>query len=702
MSTWFKHSFWRNLVDMHIPDWNPHFMTKFSAEKYAENMQTAEVDTSELYTGNCLGICFWPTQAGHMHAGLKGQDIVGPTLALLQQKGLNTLAYFNIWSRWAFDTHPHWRLIRINGTHTTQYPGGSPSRYGQCCLSSPGYQAYVKAQMEDLASHYDFCGAWIDMLGWFGTVCCCPDCRKRYHDETGLEIPETVDWHDPQWVRFQRKREQWLVDFAVMVRQTLLSKKPGISVVFNCGAWQSGWLGGNTQAFLDQSDYLAGDFYGNSLMYSTYCKFLNNATNNRPIEFMTSRCVSLTDHTTMKTPEELEFTASGSFAHNGAFVFIDAINPDGTMNPRLYEQMGALHRKLTKFQKELAPDAVLERDVSYLFNFESFIRPDQGRISLRQLADGKITKDVTGSPRHKMMNIAKGMIADHLAFDLTCLKQLDEAVQKSQLIVVPNQAVMLEDELDRLKVFVDRGGSLLITGNSGHVDRDGNKLDDFAHAELSGVHQLGATAEDVTYLRPMPGAEDYFAGYDAAYPLSVDRHAVLVRADDDVQVLARLTLPWSHSQEIHRFGSAISNPPGIETDYPALTLHPYGQGKVMYLCVPLEEIEFEAQQKIFADILRHLLTKPPLLRTTAPSWLEWLVYHDREQDRYLIYALKIMETYYAGSAENIQISIRLPDVSGSLRDIGRNVDVPYLRDGDYVTWTADRIDDFAMYTLSQA
>jgi hypothetical protein len=61
-----------------------------------------------------------------------------------------------------------------------------------------------------------------------------------------------------------------------------------------------------------------------------------------------------------------------------------------------------------------------------------------------------------------------------------------------------------------------------------------------------------------------------------------------------------------------------------------------------------------------------------------------------------------METYYAGSAENIQISIRLPDVSGSLRDIGRDADVPYLRDGDYVTWTADRIGDFAMYTLSQA
>jgi hypothetical protein len=68
-----------------------------------------------------------------------------------------------------------------------------------------------------------------------------------------------------------------------------------------------------------------------------------------------------------------------------------------------------------------------------------------------------------------------------------------------------------------------------------------------------------------------------------------------------VQILARLTLPWSHSQEIHRFGSAISNPPGSIPNI-RLTLHPYGQGKVMYLCVPLEEIEFEAQQKVFAGI----------------------------------------------------------------------------------------------------
>ncbi|MDW7658143.1 MAG: beta-galactosidase trimerization domain-containing protein [Bacillota bacterium] len=700
MNKWFKHSYWRNLVDMHIPDWNPDFMAHFSPEQYAANMLTAEVDASELYTGNCLGICFWPTKAGHMHAGLKGRDIVGSTLQLLQNENMFTLAYFNIWSRWAFDTHPDWRLLRINGTNTTQLPGGKKSRFGQCCLNSPGYRAYLKAQMEDLANQYDFDGAWIDMLGWFGTVCCCPDCRRRYYDETGREIPETINWFDPDWVLFQRKREAWLADLAHLISSILRTLKPDISITFNCAAWQRGWTDGNTQSFFNESDYLAGDFYGNSLMYSTICKFLNNASQNRPIEFMTSRCVSLRDHTTTKTSEELEFSAYGSFAHNGAFVFIDAINPDGTMNDKLYADMGALHRKLKKFQIELAPDAVLLRDVSYLFNFESFINPKANGISIRDMAEGKYAETISGSPRAKMMNISKLMIADHLAFDLTCLKQLDEAAQESQLIVVPNQYVMLEEELTKLQDFVSQGGSLLITGQSGQVDREGNRLSDFAHAAMSGVHLLGETAEDVTYLRPMPGFEALFTGYDEKYPMSVDRPAALVRIDEDVQVIARLTLPWSHSQEIHHFGSAISNPPGIDTDYPALTLHPYGSGQVMYLSVPLEEIEFEAQQQIFTGLMRYLIKKPVLIQTNAPSWLELLVYADKERNSYLIYALKIMETYYEGSVQNVEISVRLPGVTGILRDITTGESVMWHRQDDFICWTAEQISDFAMYRLT--
>ena len=83
MEKWYKRSLWRNLVDMHIPDWNPSFMSRFDPELYAALMDEAKTDACELYAGNCLGICFFPTKAGHMHKGLMGRDQVGETLAEL-------------------------------------------------------------------------------------------------------------------------------------------------------------------------------------------------------------------------------------------------------------------------------------------------------------------------------------------------------------------------------------------------------------------------------------------------------------------------------------------------------------------------------------------------------------------------------------------------------------------------------------------
>jgi hypothetical protein len=61
-------------------------------------------------------------------------------------------AYFNIWSRWAFEQHPDWRIRDIDGKGYGAVVFGHSSRFGVCCLNSPGYRDYVKAQMVDLAA----------------------------------------------------------------------------------------------------------------------------------------------------------------------------------------------------------------------------------------------------------------------------------------------------------------------------------------------------------------------------------------------------------------------------------------------------------------------------------------------------------------------------------------------------------------------
>ena len=98
--------------------------------------------------------------------------------------------------------------------------------------------------------------------------------------------------------------------------------------------------------------------------------------------------------------------------------------------------------------------------------------------------------------------------------------------------------------------------------------------------------------------------------------------------------------------------------------------------------------------------LPHSLTSPTPKNTThAPSWLELLVYRDQLQNRYLVYAYKIMEVYYQGAARNVDFSIRVPEKTGVLKNISTGQPEEYQRQGERINWSADRIDDFAMYTL---
>ena len=561
---WYAGSPWRNLVDMHIPDWNPDFMRDFDPEAYADCMARAGVDTALVYAGNCLGICFFPTKAGHMHAGLHGRDIFGETVAALRARGIRPVTYFNIWSRWAYDTHPDWRIYKPDGTTTLTGEGGRASRYGCCCLNAPGYRDYVKAQITQLAQDYDTAGFWIDMCGWHGAICTCGYCRARYLRETGREIPAVIDWDDPAFHGFVRARERWLYDFNAMIRRTVDTVRPGMTVAFQSAFWRSGPRGGFSQSYAELSDYIAGDFYGNPLMYVWYCKFLSNLSPNRPMEFMISHCQSLDDHTTTKTDAELRFSAYAALAHGASFLFIDAIDPAGTMDARLYDRMGALKKELSPLLHIWDPAARVVPDVCFWWNFPSLYSPrDTGR---------DLAQNFGPVPASLMENAARTMIAAHLTYDFTTHPA---DVPADGVLVVSEQTVLTDGERRALTDFVENGGKLVVTGLTGTKGIGGEPA---SLAALTGVTVEGAYPEDTCYLTPSETALPLFEEANAAYPLFYTGPAPWVRVTPDTAVLATVTRSAAHSQEIHRFGSAISNPPLFPTDTPIVTRRKVGKG----------------------------------------------------------------------------------------------------------------------------
>ena len=46
---WYQTKFRRNLVDMHIEDWNEEFLSQFDPETYVENLKRGHINAPMLY-----------------------------------------------------------------------------------------------------------------------------------------------------------------------------------------------------------------------------------------------------------------------------------------------------------------------------------------------------------------------------------------------------------------------------------------------------------------------------------------------------------------------------------------------------------------------------------------------------------------------------------------------------------------------------
>ena len=205
--TWYQKGYRRMLVDMHIPDWDEKFLSRYDPKQMADLYEKARLTSVMFYCQSHVGLCYWPTKTGRMHAGLQGRDVVAEMLAELKKRKIDACAYYSgIFNNWAFLEHPHWRMQPAHG-FPEQY---GRSRYGHCCPNNPGYCKFILAQLEELVGGYDFKGIYIDMTFW-PFICVCRHCRERFRQETGREIPPVIDWHSADWRSFQQCREKWLM-----------------------------------------------------------------------------------------------------------------------------------------------------------------------------------------------------------------------------------------------------------------------------------------------------------------------------------------------------------------------------------------------------------------------------------------------------------------------------------------------------------
>ena len=704
----YHRTFRRTLLDMHVPDWDPEFLAQHEPEKLADIYAASNISGALFYCKSHMGLNYWPAPVGGIHPVAKDRDLVGEMLAALRARGIAPAAYHTvIFDNWAAEHHPEWAIVpatTLNGYDSHLFG----PKYGTACANKPEYRAYEIEQITALLQRYDFDALWIDMVFWTG-LCVCGDCRERFRSEAGEDIPLVVDWASPVWARFQAARERWLKEMTVELIDAAHKARPGIAVTHNLAPGTLGWFTAQKLRWGNYDTFVAGDLYGGRDEQLVISKVMLHLGQEQPAEFMTSRTLNLRNHTALKSEHMMLVEALGTTAHSCAFLFIDAIDARGTVNPGVYERIGRVFKETERYEPFLGGGQV--EDVAVYYSDDSRIVPDDdgtplADVSLRP-ADMPHLQAVTGA--------ATQLQYAHVPFGVITRNDIGD-LDRYRAVVLPDVLRMDDDELDAFRSYVEGGGCIYASGRTSLLGTDGVLRADFGLSDVFGAHLDGIEDGSGIYLRSCTPAlseaiwpEKYFGyGFPARALDGYHKPGLGMPRLGTVHegtALATLNVPYAYpsqgSREAHDFASIHASPPWEDLDNPVIVEHRFGQGRSIYSAVPIETDRTEAGLGIFAALVTDLLGGPPTLGSDAAPDV-WLTAFDQPDHERLVISVLRYQTEARPAPFPVTFTYRLPTDRRctAVRVAVTGAGLPFHVDDDgSVTVTVDAVDLFGMYLI---
>ena len=680
---WYTKRFRRNLVDMHIESWNDEFLSQFDPQKYFECLQIAQVQSPMIYTHSHVGYCNWASESGEMHPNFGGEDKIAQLFDLCNGAGMDIIAYYSlIYNNWAYAHHSDWRMIDKDGNPSRVVEEGGASlmmdgrgRYGLVCPNNVDYREFLKLQFAELCGHYTFAGIFLDMTFW-PMICYCDSCQKRYYTETGQTLPRNINWSDPAWVQFQQAREEWMGEFAQFTTDELKRLQPNLTVEHQFSTATHGWTYGVREAISNASDYAGGDLYGGFEQQSFVCKLYYGLTQNQPFEYMTSRCdPGLHDHTTTKSEETLTLHAYVTYAHHGAFLAIDAIDPRGTMNYEFYKTLGRVFENTKVYESYFT--GKLCADTAIYFSMAS--KMNIAANTLDKHSYPHLAASVGAGIALRRAHIPYAVLADN------CIGSVGDY----KVLICSDVVVMTAAEEDALINYVENGGNLYLSGNiSARLAR--------AFFDMKITQPM---AEQITYMRPNPKYEQLFCGmYRKDAPMTVFSSQIMSECGNKkIDVLAYITLPYTNPKNLERFAAIHSNPPGIDLDCPAIIKTEYGKGNIIWSAAAFESSEQPVHKQVFSNIIQMLGCNK--IETNAMPMIEFTLFDDSEKCALTLHCVNMQEQSPVIPCGGFSVKIPCDLAVSGVKHVPDMADIAFVQQDGYVAFEVGRFELFDMYEI---
>ncbi len=660
----FQRNTHRLLRDMHIPDWDPQFLSDYDPERLAARCEETGLNAVMIYAKSHLGLCTYPTQVGKMHANLRGRDVMGELNDALRGRGIATSVYQSItFDNWAAENHPDWAQVdRLSGR-----PMHDHTRYGVCCPNNLDYRAYELAIMQEVLTGYEFDAIWLDMI-FYLAICACPACCERLRVEEGIEIPAVVDWTDPAWATFQEARRRWIGEWTKILIDRAHELRPEIVVTHNLANALSGWQCAQPLAAGRLDTYTSADLYGDRFEHLVVTKMAQHLSASQPGELMVSVGVDLVDHVTLKSAEQLTTEGLAATATGSALIIIDGIEPVGAELPGNFEVIQTAFAAIEPYEPFVGGEPI--EDVAIYFSDNSFMDfADNGTLA------GPPTK-LGGIPFPHVVaarGAVRALTEAHIAFAVLTEMDLDK-LARYRAVILPDVSRMTLREADAFREYVAAGGRLYASGYTSLVDVDGVRHEDFMLADVFGVTLTGEEDRRVAFLTPdvdevrraawpqahlsQPFNDQWGVPYEPK-PLCTAPRVETTSG----RRLAHLTLPYGGPRwgtvNDKTWAAIHSAPPWTHTEHAVLVHNELGEGAALYSTFVLERSDAAANRRLFTSLIRDLVGERISLSAQARVNVWVSAYDQAEKSRILV----TLHNYGAGQSappERATVTVRPP------------------------------------------
>ena len=431
-------------LDFHTSPLIPEIGVKFDKKHWQETLKAAEVDSITCFSCCHHGYSYHPTKVGMMHPHLKF-NLLREQIDASHEIGVNVPIYITAGiNQYASEKNPAWRAVDCNGKYTSWNDSPLKAGYYKLCFNADGYLDFLSDLIEESVTMFpDADGVFLDITSQ--PECCCPACIRDML-ANGLDPQNGTD-------RKKMARISMMKYYRTAVA-AIRKHSDTMTIFHNAGHITMG----DTEILpyfthLELESLPTGGWgYDHYPISAAYSRKLG-------LEFlgMTGKFhTSWGEFGGFKHPNALRYECAAMLANGSKCSIGDQLHPSGKLDSSTYSIIGTAYREV-KAKESYCDNVTGTADIAIL-GAEPFLTADE-QIAGSVYPDGSI-------------GASRLLLELHQFFDFVTL---DMDLSQYKVLILPDVIKLKNDEFALIQAFLDRGGKVVLSGDSG-FDREGNKF----------------------------------------------------------------------------------------------------------------------------------------------------------------------------------------------------------------------------------